>query len=515
MSCFGISSRESLLKEIENICRVEDKTLYKSIVNILHKIPGIGGILYVLLKKEYQLSNIKKGSIFIFDDFERITPISAIAVEKENGIDPFYDRIDSKVLTRRENKIITEAIKKISNLTVEIDKREISQVEVLMLDKFNIVTGLINEIQERFEMKVIIVADKDKIPFQIFDNILESKLACRKYWMRRTDMDKVWENLVEKQLRSFRSVAELNKKCIEETLKEESKLILGIWEKTRLENIRILDGVIASFINSCERYPELYNNKRLREDLLCCKFIAKISINLGFEDTLLRIKTGENIKFLIEKANMYCDSWNMKYKKVDIFENEEKGNVLRWCGAELSFECIVGKYGLVDIGKIKYELSKIKNDFAEKYYSNPKEAIPESFEDTMFYLLKNNDKESVEKITALLDEDRIDMIFENRFIDIFQNKRKADSIFRYMDLFGINEICLIDKKFKNTIFNKIKNEFDKMNITEEELGSINSKIVNQYRLWLSGEKKIEDEPLKVEEKVSSIDVNEKTNKNPK
>ena len=73
VSCFGLDNRKELLQEISAVIDKGDNSFYSSIVNVISHIPVIGEVLFGVLAKKHDLNTVKKGSIFIFDDFERIT----------------------------------------------------------------------------------------------------------------------------------------------------------------------------------------------------------------------------------------------------------------------------------------------------------------------------------------------------------------------------------------------------------------------------------------------------------
>ncbi|MDF9596440.1 P-loop NTPase fold protein [Bacillus cereus] len=71
ISCFGLDSRKFMLDEIKNQIEVNDNSLF----NWVQYIPAIGKPIFSMLKGSYSLNNIPKESVFIFDDFERITSL--------------------------------------------------------------------------------------------------------------------------------------------------------------------------------------------------------------------------------------------------------------------------------------------------------------------------------------------------------------------------------------------------------------------------------------------------------
>lgn len=73
ISCFGLDSRKELVKEISNAIEQDDTSFYTLVIKVLQFVPVIGTAIEKFLKKTYGYDTVKQGSIFIFDDFERIT----------------------------------------------------------------------------------------------------------------------------------------------------------------------------------------------------------------------------------------------------------------------------------------------------------------------------------------------------------------------------------------------------------------------------------------------------------
>ncbi|MCM3240642.1 ATP-binding protein [Heyndrickxia oleronia] len=81
ISCFGLDSRKLILDEIKNQIEINDKSFF----NWIQYIPAIGKPLIGILRNSYSLKSIPKGSVFIFDDFERITSLG-ITNNQENKV---------------------------------------------------------------------------------------------------------------------------------------------------------------------------------------------------------------------------------------------------------------------------------------------------------------------------------------------------------------------------------------------------------------------------------------------
>ena len=131
------------------------------LIDILNKIPIIGGLLEDALKSDYEFKDLKERSIFIFDDLERIN----IPKYKNR-----YTREWYRVRNIRENprertplNEIYKEFKEVEGAFREIDNSLEKIKEEINIEKFNVITGLINELIERYNMKVIVICNKEEI----------------------------------------------------------------------------------------------------------------------------------------------------------------------------------------------------------------------------------------------------------------------------------------------------------------------------------------------------------------
>lgn len=487
ISCFGISSREALLNEIQNVCEEEDKDVFKLIIDILHNIPVIGELLYSLLKKDYILSGIKEGSIFIFDDFERIAPSDLSEIEKikyQKSIAYGYELGGS--IDEASKSAISDEIDNIEKSINRLETRDYCQSELYVFDKFNLVTSLINEMQEHFKMKVIIIANKDKIPNGFFNDVFESKLACRKFKMKT--VDNIFDDLALKQLKSFLSITKEEKEFISELFIENSTAIKNLWREAYIENARVLNNIICAFISCVEKY-DLFGDKKLGENLLYSIILSHISIEKNVSKLVMNMETGEN-PLLFFKKYYYAHDTNSYMKNnihyvLNILQYCRNISSLRWCGTQLSFEWLSGIYEEVDKKYIINTIKEYDNTFAEKYISTEEEAIPVKFEDAMLYIAKGN-IEHVNKVKKLFRENKIDIKnFTAKFItENFTHEKysSAESMLLWMDRFNINELYRSDYELKETIFEILQKQSD--TIDEEKTKVKYSSNYINYKEWM-------------------------------
>ncbi|MGJ0997415.1 hypothetical protein ACR76W_17655, partial [Enterococcus casseliflavus] len=138
-----------MLKEIETQIEENDN----SFLNWIQYIPIVGLPIFGILKKTYSLQNISSKSIFIFDDFERITPSGIVESSYENQ---YYERKDvaksdtgfSRQPEFREFVEINDELKKIQSVFYKVISQRNNEILNFNLQKYNVVTGLINELIE-------------------------------------------------------------------------------------------------------------------------------------------------------------------------------------------------------------------------------------------------------------------------------------------------------------------------------------------------------------------------------
>ena len=254
------------MKRIENVCEVEDNGLFNKFIDIIEKIPIIGAFLKNVLEKKYDINNIKKGSIFIFDNFERIEVCDC---SYNNGIK-----------------------------TVEND------VEVL--SKYNIVSGTIDELIETYKMKVIIIANENEmVPGYVYDTFI-TKLACKKYTIKKKDFifSEIWNNIISKEI----NVEEKYKKVFEEIFENVEENTLKVWKDCKCENIRILHKCLYNYVNYILYLLQNNHSFDSRIDEKLSIYYTNLLVNLNYNFRRLKIKQGENIGLSYLRNVDKCDN---------------------------------------------------------------------------------------------------------------------------------------------------------------------------------------------------------------
>lgn len=101
VSCIGLTTRKDVTSEISKAIEAKDETIRKELLEIIRKLPIFGDFFGNILKKHYGYMSADEGSIFVFDDFERLlsympganTDISRYRRGISNNINETLERI--------------------------------------------------------------------------------------------------------------------------------------------------------------------------------------------------------------------------------------------------------------------------------------------------------------------------------------------------------------------------------------------------------------------------------------
>lgn len=296
ISCFGLDSRKDLVKEISNTIEQKDNSFYALIIKVLQFLPIIGEPIGKFLKKSYGYDSVQKGSIFIFDDFERITS-KAIANDYPSHL---YKKSAFMLNDRNqieEFKEIKKEFSSIENSFLKVEDFVTKSLERKDFDKYNIVIGLINDIIETYGMKVIIICNPEILGEKFIYDILRSKLNCIEY--RKT---------ISFQVRISMINGILNDKIFDDTEKHEiikeylnyiKSNIKQIMLDINFVNLRLFGGLLEAFLITAT----MFEKDVLTKDFLNSLFNSIIIVHRAFYNkTIERLDmftTGANLDFLM------------------------------------------------------------------------------------------------------------------------------------------------------------------------------------------------------------------------
>lgn len=435
ISCFGIHSRENIIKEIKSTCEKEDNGILKYLVRCVSYIPLFGEIICNIYEKRYEINRIKEKSVFVFDNFERITPIIKKYEIDKNGIARGY----------------------IEN-------------EYEILEKYNNITGIINELIERYNMKIIIIAsDKDMIPNYIVDNFI-NKLSCKIFSINNIKgkdiIQKTWDDIIESIY-----LPENLKNKFNRVFQYEKYNINCLFYNAKNKNIRILRRVFYNYIQFIKKVMENnidcleYGNNFFEGILYTCmitQFYNKDS------NLFSKITFGENIGEYIEIKNI---------KKFDMVEMSTIEFDCRYIDA--NFYAFNGDSRLWENSLSTYD--EIIN-LINIYHKNLDYKRINKFNFDKIQIRKG-DKFHIKEIISLVY--RYDEAFLNNFIEIFDKgiivfdgetqEEKKEELDKYFNKYSNHKNVF---KYNNEYRNIMK-DYLELNFSNDMLNSLkNNRIIN-------------------------------------
>lgn len=455
ISCFGLEGRESILKEMKNIFEKEDNSITKKILNLINKIPIIGDFLEGILKSDYEIKDIPENSIFIFDDFERITPLGDIS-----------DRIKKRI-SRRNFTRIQRKNRRMYNSRELYDTKSETTIEYEVLSKYNIVIGIINELVDRYNMKVIILCNTNEINKTFVHEMFECKLDCKKF---QIDTNKnIFTDLLNKNLNNNVNLSAEQKENIKKIFDKINDNITAVWNSTRIDNVRILSGIISAFTE----LVECYNIKQeFYEDIFYSIFLYHILYYNEELDFLRDLKIGENIYCYYLKLNKCGRIGNNAIVNV-IPEIDNK--VIKWVGIEIASNWLVGEN--IDCVDNLFKINEYDNGLEEQISKNEDiiDRTKYRFDDLIYIL--SIDYTKLEEIKNIIKTKEIDFEFYNHKnneglnenIDIY---KKVRPLFQYFN--EDKTVILNDREFIEIVYDKLLCKYNFARVDEKSLYGRNS-----------------------------------------
>lgn len=325
ISCFGLDSRKFMLDEIKNQIEVKDNSLF----NWIQYIPAIGKPIFSMLKGSYSLNSIPKGSILIFDDFERIT---SLGINTDERLQKSYKK-DSFILRSnrntqyREFDEINKEFKKIEKEFQKYDNHNKLTSINDNLQKYNVATGLINELIENYKVKVIVICNIDILGYGFVDTVFRGKLDCITY-NKSVDGDSIksiFDSTFENQIFSNKAIKEIVAPVIDNLILDFEK----VWSSNDNSNLREVKSVIQAFLDTINI---IGSNISLNKDYLFSLFYSIYTVRVLRDERQLEnlndFLIGGNLTFflnLYEKESLY-----------NSLKLSEHSDDLKWTGISIA-----------------------------------------------------------------------------------------------------------------------------------------------------------------------------------
>ncbi|WP_318582082.1 P-loop NTPase fold protein [Bacillus paranthracis] len=323
ISCFGLDSRKLILDEIKNQIEVNDNSLF----NWIQYVPVIGKPLFSMLKGSYSLNSIPKGSIFIFDDFERIT---SLGIDQTGKMQESYKKkhfmLQSSINTS-EFKDINDEFKKIENAFKKYDEnnRVISITD--NLQKYNVATGLVNELIENYKIKVIIICNVDILGYSFVDKVFRGKLDCITFnqSINKNSISNIFNSEFNNQVFSNTADKELISDVLNHLVLDFEK----VWSSNGNSNLREIKSVAQAFLDTANIISSKVN---LDENYLFSLFyniyIVKVLRDRKELENLDHFLIGGNLAFFLKL-----------YEKHPLFDSLKSSDYfyrLKWTGIPIA-----------------------------------------------------------------------------------------------------------------------------------------------------------------------------------
>lgn len=470
ISCFGLDSRELVLKEIETQIEVNDNSVF----NWVQYIPVVGLPIFGILKKTYNLQNISSDSIFIFDDFERITPSGIVtSLDGKN----YYDR---KKITKGikglssepELKNVDDEFKKIQDTFIKILSQRNNEIINFNLQKYNIVTGLINELIENNNVKVIIICNTDIIGNNYMDKVFRGKLDCITY---RKNADK-------------KSLIHIFNKSLENQIYEnnDTKIKLldimntiindfeSIWFSEGTNNLREAKSIFQAFldtVNEVEGYFKINLENML--SLFYSIYVISISKSESNVDKYQHFPIGGHLLFHLELYG--------KDKEAEAIKKSKYVNELKWLGISLSGYWLLNMSNPENIKKIsrsyfdypfvllECQLTDFENsrlDFEQLYFAH------------ILYIIKKEAHISLKKRS-----EKLNLVIDQCVSDLVKILSESDNLMNDAKLFLLSLDESLGGAFYLDFYSKwieLIYETTKIKYIENKEGSLVLKQYNEY-----------------------------------
>lgn len=258
VSCFGLSTRKDLVEEINHIIEQGDESIYALLIKMLQYLPVIGDAANKFLKKSYTYASAKKGSVFIFDDFERITSRPLIGgyekkiYHQSPGLLSGSSEMKEFDQIKREFQSVEWAFSKVEDFYSNNATRE-------DFDKYIALIGLINELTESCGMKVIIVCNSDMLGEKFVHDVLRSKLNCVEYKKVITPavQASVLDQMLEEKILEGKILEDKEKqKRIGGYLKAVREQLDAIKLNARFMDMRLFRSLLEAFTDTAARLPK-------------------------------------------------------------------------------------------------------------------------------------------------------------------------------------------------------------------------------------------------------------------
>lgn len=370
ISCYGLDNRELVIKEIKNELERHENFA----VNWIKYIPVMGELLYGIVKEFYSLENIPKDTVFIFDDFERITSINHTFQSNPPYKEHKREEHNSLVVNGNQEFLdINEEFQELSFLINKHLREEYNLLSQTSLNKYNAVTGLINEMIENYQFKVIIICNVDVLGYDFMDDIFRSKLECFTFNLQPDKGDFI--NIFFEAFKNRTFNDQETKIEVKNIIGEIAEEFYEVWKNFKIKNLRLVKSLVYNYLSTIDK---ISNYQKLDKFFLISLFYSIfITMKLRDEENLNLLKVfqiGGNMRF-------YLTFYNLNDLENDLY-NSRYYDKLKWCGLTVSglevlnfsipsnISHLLSQFNSYPYNDVENELVKLSNEDAKEVKAN-------------------------------------------------------------------------------------------------------------------------------------------------
>lgn len=453
ISCFGISSRKELIEEINNTIEREDNSFYTFSIQALKYIPVVGDALYKVLKKSYRYTSVPKGSVFIFDDFERIT---ARMCREENNIrethysSRMYRQISNADSEKQAFSAISDGFKETEKAFDKIRNFWDRQLDKQDYDKYIAAVGMINELVEVCGMKAIIICNSDMLGERFIYEVLRSKLNCIEY--KKIVTVEVTQTVMDTVLQSIHLEDERRQKKIADYLKSYARKPLEVViANSEFRNMRLYCGLLEAFINTAALFTEEQLSFFFLNSLMNSIMIVHLCYYRNSLQKLQYYENGAYLPFLLKTFN---DVDLLSY----LIRSNDETQEVAWV------DVAVSGYWILNMRRPE-NTGKVYNEWLRYSYSEVEKKI-------VSRVVKDLEGDEIKLVHALAfgkqykDADRANEIFTEHALEEYDLTTEQE----VLDVLQLAEEVFGDKDwggYRNILFKIIGNKFGRKHIAAE------------------------------------------------
>ncbi|AIY77036.1 TPA: ATP-binding protein [Bacillus tropicus] len=392
ISCFGLDSRKLILEEIKNQIEIHDNSLF----NWIQYIPGIRNPIFSILKGSYSLHSIPKEAVFIFDDFERITSLGINMDKRKQS----YNK-DSFMLrnnTYQEFKKINDEFLKIEKAFDKYDRNNEIISITDNLQKYNVVTGLINELIENHKVKVIIICNVDLLGYSFVDKVFRGKLDCITYnkFIDKNSIDSIFNSTYQNQIYANKAIKELVGDVIDDLIGDFEK----VWSFNGNSNLREVKSVVQAFLDTANMITSKVNvNKSYLISLFYSIYVVRILRDSNDLKTLHEFLIGGNLSFFL--------NLNRKHSVYNSLILSDHFDKLKWTGISIAGFWIFNMKKPDNLNNlVRYYTDYEFNDLEIDLLQNDGNSLKgrKMLVEHLIYIMKRENRNPSEEVDTQVDE---------------------------------------------------------------------------------------------------------------